>query len=82
MKREISNLEAKFHNLEGKGVFAHELCSICRNGCINKELFLLEKKEERDNLKLSQMCGVLVYDEKLNLYNYLCYQTIRLHVIS
>ena len=40
-KREIANLEAKSHNLERTGVFAHELCNICRNGCINKELFLL-----------------------------------------
>ena len=40
----MSNLEAKFHKLEGKRVFSHELCNIFKNGCINKELFLLKKR--------------------------------------
>ena len=48
----MSNLEAKFHKLEGKRVFSHELCNICRNGCINKEPFFIKKRGGNFSLKL------------------------------
>ena len=39
-KLEILYLEGDFCDLERKSGFSQELCNICKNGCINKELFL------------------------------------------